>query len=406
MYPHSAGQLLLDCLSSAPDAASAARLASCSASDWQAIVQASLRHGVTPLLYRRLQARAPGTALPASALATLRGVYLQSAAANVRLYHELGKLLGALRQAGIPVIALKGAHLAELVYANIALRPMSDVDLLVREGDLQLAARTLAAAGYASDSASVVRQAHLPPFCKPGEASVEVHWTITLPTDPFRIDVDGLWDRARPARIAGVDLLVLSPEDLLLHVCLHAAFLHHFEGGLRPFCDISALLSRFGPELDWGAVGLRARQWGARNCVYLTLRLARGLVRASVPDVVLSALEPTDLSAGFVTWARERILLEEDHTTPAGTALERLSGARRLSQLTTVLKIAFPPPQDLAKLKPAFSFPKPVCLYYLLRAKYLLSRHGPSVWRLRRPNRALLAQAERENAVSDWLASA
>jgi hypothetical protein len=38
----------------------------------------------------------------------------------MHLYHELGKVLGLLRDENIPVIVLKGVHLAELVYGNIA----------------------------------------------------------------------------------------------------------------------------------------------------------------------------------------------------------------------------------------------------------------------------------------------
>jgi hypothetical protein len=55
------------------------------------------------------------------------------------LYQELQTVLKTFkfRAASIAVIALKGAFLAELVYENIGLRAIGDVDLLVKKEDLE-----------------------------------------------------------------------------------------------------------------------------------------------------------------------------------------------------------------------------------------------------------------------------
>ena len=80
----------------------------------------------------------------------LRILYRRSAARNVRLYMELQDTLGTFAREGIPVVALKGVVLAVLVYSEPALRPMQDVDLLVRSGDLEAADAALRGLGYAS----------------------------------------------------------------------------------------------------------------------------------------------------------------------------------------------------------------------------------------------------------------
>jgi len=106
-----------------------------STSDWEDLVQQSIRQGVTPLIYHRVKKLGPGLSVPSNVLKRLRESYLQSSARNLRLYHQLGKLLLILQREDIPVILLKGAHLAEIVYGNIAVRPMADIDLLVRQED-------------------------------------------------------------------------------------------------------------------------------------------------------------------------------------------------------------------------------------------------------------------------------
>ena len=75
------------------------------------------RHGVAPLLYQQAEGfHQPGVCR--TMRERLRGLYLNTAVCNVRLYEELQPLLLTLRASGIPVIVLKGAYFAEQVYRN------------------------------------------------------------------------------------------------------------------------------------------------------------------------------------------------------------------------------------------------------------------------------------------------
>ena len=74
--------------------------------------------------------------------------YVHNAIKNLELYHEISKVLAALQDNAIPVIVLKGAALAALVYPNIALRPMRDVDLLIRDDDIWSVDKIILQLGY------------------------------------------------------------------------------------------------------------------------------------------------------------------------------------------------------------------------------------------------------------------
>jgi hypothetical protein len=415
MDQRTADELLLYCLGMGADKTRAARLEQLSASDWDDLIQQSVRHGVTPLLYQRFTTTNTSAPIPATVMQRLREIYLYSAKENIRLYHELAKVLKTLQNDGISVIALKGAHLAEVVYGNIALRPMVDTDLLVRKADLSRVEEKLLEMGYGSpERPSIEEQCekvhHLVRFTKPDVFSIEIHWTIELPTSPFEIDVDGLWERARPATIAGIEALVLSPEDLLLHLCLHVSFHHKFHIALKPFCDISETIRHYRDEIDWEQVQLRARQWQTGKYVYLTLYLARELLGAAVPDAVLNALEPNDLDPGLVTWAKEQIFTNQGHALPLSPNLVRIWEARRFQdKVAAFLKFALPSPQAMATMYPASPLSKRIYLYYPVRLKDLLLRYGRTAWRLLRHDEEMIASAEREdrgNALVDWLASA
>ena len=57
------------------------------------------------------------------------------------LHHEAGEMLRALERGRVDTLLLKGAALTFLDYPEPSLRPMADVDVLVRPGDIRRADR-------------------------------------------------------------------------------------------------------------------------------------------------------------------------------------------------------------------------------------------------------------------------
>ena len=148
MDHQTADQFLIDCFHFDSAKLKAIRLEQLSDIDWVNIIQLSARHGVTPLLYNRLKTLNLVANIPPAIKENLREIYLNNAHRNVRLYYQLAKVLTTFKSNNIPVIVLKGAHLAEIVYRNIALRTMCDVDLLVKKTDLDRVVKELLAIGY------------------------------------------------------------------------------------------------------------------------------------------------------------------------------------------------------------------------------------------------------------------
>ena len=407
-------ELLLYCLSVVQEGTGESRLKELSSSDWDVLIEKSYWYGIAPLFYYRLITFHPGTPIPANAMKRLRQVYLQCSGRNMQLYHELGKVLGLLRHANIPVIVLKGAHLAELVYGNIALRPMGDVDVLVHKDDLMRVEAVLLGMGYAP--AECHRQiakdnCHFVYGLPNRELFVEVHWNFLPSMYRFKIDIDGQWERSRQAIIAGVEVSVLCPEDLLLYLCLHTSK-HLFEMGLKPLCDILETIRYYGKEIDWKQVQLRSEQSSAAKCVYLTFRLARELLGASVPDDLMNAIKPSDFDERFMVLAKERIFAY-GHWNSDGLPLSRniaqLWGSKRLlNKGTLFLRRAFPSPEEVARMYPAPSDSIRIYFYYPVRIKDLLLRHGRQVWRLLRWNEGMRGLAGKINDMTplkDWLMS-
>lgn len=292
----------------------APRLSALTPAGAEALIAQAARHGVGPSLRKRLVEQGLFDALPAVARDELDAQYVDGTARAMARYHELGILLDRLADAGIPVIALKGIYLARAVYPEPGLRPMSDMDLLFREQDLERVQWLLLQLGYTREDvdrpiADYLPVRHqLPSFERPGATCIEVHMRIERPSAGFSIDHTGLWERARHWPLGGRPLLALSPEDLLLHLCLHGMYHHGFRVGLSALTDIARVV-RVEP-LAWDSFVERAGCWRASSTAFYGLELARRMLGAEVPDAVLSALTPREGADAALALAERTILAE------------------------------------------------------------------------------------------------
>ena len=399
-------RLLLCCLGSETDEFKAARLQGLSTSDWKNLTHRSASCGVTPLLYHRLRSLHWLLSIPEEIWSNLKMAYLASAGRNTLLYHDLGQVLGALREDNIPVIALKGAHLAQIVYGDIALRPMGDIDLLVRESDLPRVEKKLLKMEYHIFGVRewYANYRYKLEFQRTGRGTtVEVHWSLLDATSPFTLDVAGLWQRARPATLAGVKVKVLSPEDLLLYACLHTSFCDRFPG-VKPLCDIAEIMRHYRNEIDWDQVVWRAHQWKASRYIFLTLYITGRLLAADVPDNVLDRLRPDDFNPNVLSWAVEQTLAEKTNTPRIViNFFELCRPGQPLRKVSLMLKAIFLPLELLAC---KYSLPpdSPRIRLYLMRLKELLQHHGQAWLRLLLVNdKEMVDLIGRENALRGWL---
>ncbi len=121
-----------------------AREAVRSIDDWTPIIDDATAHGVVPLLHKALAS----FDLPNEVSERIRDVYLHSMLRAQTIRDDAATIARALRDDGVQPLALKGLHLAFGLYEEPGLRPMNDLDLLVRHDQLDAASEALEAIGY------------------------------------------------------------------------------------------------------------------------------------------------------------------------------------------------------------------------------------------------------------------
>jgi hypothetical protein len=125
--------LLLACARTAPEVPRLQALVA-RGPDWPRLLRQVERWGLAPLVYTNLQPAAQSGHVPQPVMERLRHLYHRTrftACAGASCCATLQRFA----EANVPVIVLKGAALATLVYASPALRPMGDIDLLVHRRD-------------------------------------------------------------------------------------------------------------------------------------------------------------------------------------------------------------------------------------------------------------------------------
>ena len=372
--------------------------------DWPACATLALRHGLGPLLYLRGQRMADASPMPPAVERELRTSYMGATLENGALIAEAARAIGRLSAAGVQVAALKGVHLAAAVYEHPALRKFGDVDLLVPGDQLDAARAVLVEAGYRPEGADDPTLHHASPLVKPRAAPIELHRDVCPHPNPFRIDVEPLWQRMVPISVGGQPALGLCAEDLLLHLCVHTAYNHRCLVPLRNVFDIAMVVERNGGGLRWGRLEEEAGATGTRRAVFCGLALAREMFGADVPGGLLERLVPAAEAGAALRTARENVLaFESAGPMWMGVAL---GGEAPAKQIGGLLGRVFAPPDRLLETSGRRVGVAGLAWIYLTRPLTLLIRHRrrlAGLLRGRPAERAQLRVARSAAALEAWV---
>jgi hypothetical protein len=247
-----------------------------------------------PLLYqnmRRLDCRD-------SLLGRLKGVYRLTWYENNLLFNETEPLVAELERQGIATMLIKGAALTLRYYGNLAVRPMADLDIVVRPADAHRAMAILAGQGWtrtatASDDDLRYRHAMLFTHRQHG-GEVDLHWHILYEGGNAAAD-EFFWSTAQPLTFCGVKTQQLDPTSMLLHTIIHGLRWNP-EPPIRWIIDAMVILRQSEAAIDWQRLVAFAGKM--RLCYRLWLGLAHLVARfdAPVPTWVLDRLAAAGIS--------------------------------------------------------------------------------------------------------------
>ncbi|MBN1428628.1 MAG: nucleotidyltransferase family protein [Anaerolineae bacterium] len=367
------------------------------ASHWPDVIGQAVRHGVAPVLLRCI--RSSGFDLPNIDISSLKEAARLSATRYVILESAQAQIEAALREAGLPTIWLKGIALSQTLYPDPALRPMSDLDVLVPYDRREDALEVAKLQGYrfpdspgrfldTNDGLLMNRVSHHYHLVGgPAQmVTLELHSRLLgISNDILSLeDIGWFWEQTSPCRTASIVFSTLNPTAHLLYLCAHAE-LQHAELYLLRYLDLHLLVTH--TPIDWPLLIRRAAALRWTSVVESALRASMKLFGTPVSEdifVQLRALRPVSedttrieaLKARGSRWVRVRRLLA------SLTLTERFR---------VVLEILFPSCSYM-RSRYAIAATRPTWPYYLYRwldqarevfyatkQRWMYRRHNPNM---------------------------
>lgn len=224
-----------------------------SPSMWEKILKIADYHKTMPLLFYKIKefkSRSVGT-IPDEIYSKLQRTYQINLIRNTLILEEFQGLNSAFKKEGIPIILLKGIFFLHTLHRNtVGIRRMEDVDILIRENDIERTDNILRSYGYlpynkcvgSVSSLSGGRKTMMYFKYKAHSAlmPIHLHWHIVnlsplmFTLNWSKIDMADIWAFSQPLTEENLNnIFIMHPEHMLLSLCEH---------GLRHgFCRMNIL---------------------------------------------------------------------------------------------------------------------------------------------------------------------
>ena len=248
---------------------------------WESLGALAVMQGIAGLLYYHLKRLELLDLLPQPFTRQMENAYNQIKGHAYAIEAEARVLSMNFKEAKIPVIALQGLSILN-VYGDRGLRPLSDLDLMVREDQKDRLKALLAEAGYRNLVTAY------PDILHKDGISIDIH-THILNLDRIRNrrylfpeDLTPMWERATPLFKESDGLLVLDSYDNFIALAAHA--LKHSYSRMIWLSDLyESLLQLSNCNDGWEKIVTRAQYWQQEKIVLYSLILLEGFFDLKTP---------------------------------------------------------------------------------------------------------------------------
>ncbi|MCF7810599.1 nucleotidyltransferase family protein [bacterium] len=407
-------KLLVTVLRSCFDEGQAADLRQLDLSGWHVILNNAIIQSLTPFIWRSLKSFENPIDLSEEIRSRFVKASMEASGRGVVIQNQLYELLKLLNECNIPVVVLKGCHLAENVYHDFSVRPMQDIDILIKKDDAEAVENALVNNDYTpinSVNDEDIKETHYTYMPVKQGVPLEVHTFLHTHKLDKTLDADKIRSRAEPVLIGGNNAYALAPEDLIIYHCFHISYHLFLNLGLRALCDLGMIIRHYENRINWQLVIDRAREWQVANIVFLPLDTARRLLNVQAPDEVYRELRPMDFNPGIEEWVYAQLFGGLDMRRMKSSNLAEFWNTRSITKKVSILIKAVFPADEILKNKYYREYKgKWKFRLYLLRLRDLIKHHSKTFWRLLIHDKSLLEISEHEarrnkaqSALQDWL---
>ncbi|MBA3900134.1 MAG: nucleotidyltransferase family protein [Bacteroidetes bacterium] len=277
--------------------------------DWENFCKRALDTYLAPLLYNNFKKIYRKDLLPEKPMAFLRKSYQNVLARNIRLFNDYKQVSEIFTNAGLAHAPLKGIFLGTEIYKDIGLRHTSDIDLLVREKDVEIARDALLKSGWrlipqiakSKFIANITTNPH-PYQLSNGLSTIELHVHIHNSPKTYQVIIEDYWKLAT-IKPDSEHEYILNPACLIQHLCIHLDK-HLWKGKTKfiSFIDIDEVVRHYGNKLDWNLLENINKKYNCEQEVLAILFVCQKYLESPIPAFLFDGkhLETSSLETKFI----------------------------------------------------------------------------------------------------------
>jgi len=253
-------------------------------------------------------------------------------------------LLEKLQEKEIYPIVMKGCHLIRSIYP-FGIRPIEDIDILLDRKHYREVEEVLRSLGYENravvmDVWTHVEVSNKMTYMNASQPIIPIDVHYSLGPYPYlgRIPFEALRGLSNRMTANGVQLLVLQPEMLLVHLCLHL-LQHQDEHWEKSAYDLSAITILQQEQISWEQFITIVKKYSLALPIRHSIEKARRLAEIRLPEPVMEEIGSTPVGR------KERYIFQASLSMNEGMEkyiLQFLTLPGLKAKLKCLQKIAFP----------------------------------------------------------------
>jgi len=265
-----------------------------SVQNWHSFLHKAIQNRLAPLIFKVLSESKLSTLIPELIFIELQKHYYKTISKNTLLFSAFDDILAKWKSQEIKVVALKGIFLAQIVYEDISIRPLSDIDVFVTKKDAEACANVLLSDGYQWDTSLIKSEfilaekdlKHLPMLHKDG-IGFEIHSSLIVTDKSFHIPLEDFWGNTQTYGELSNTVLAFNPDYLLLHICMHLDE-HFVDANIHfiAYIDILWITEKYKSEINWIRFEEMCIKYNCTANVYPHLYLSYKYLDAPIPDFI------------------------------------------------------------------------------------------------------------------------
>jgi len=263
--------------------------------DWSKVKRLAHSHRLEPLFWVHLKEHGRELASEET-LSYFENRFIENSKSNLLFSKELLQIISVFERNNILIIPYKGTVLAAQIYDNILLRRCFDIDVLICGRDVNRAKELLIELGYEPEIHIRPHQQKALAWSECDQTFIhkklniylELHWAITPRYFSFDLDTDDLINRLQKIKFLEREILMPSPEDLILILCVNAT--KEMWERLEWLGGIAQLIKQ-NERLDWHTLINRAEKLRSSRILLLGLHLAREVFEIELPEKVSALIK-------------------------------------------------------------------------------------------------------------------